>query len=335
MSETWIEAIHENRLAAIDDHLPRTACVAIGERMGRELEAITGWLSDAGIAAEPADDQAPAAPRQRHTAELRVADAATAAAAAAVLEAQGFDIWEPTTGAAGQIHARFRSVLTLARTSDVTIAVRFRWPNPERRPPAALIPNHADAAFLDLPAGLWPLAFALRPIRLAAERLGLRRPAPPMLGPFLSTPADLLPALLDFADVSSKDTVADLGCGDGRILIEAARRTGCRAIGVDSDPSLVTLARHRAATAGVADRVRIVEGNALSAELVQATTVFVFLPSDTAADLVIALLDSLAPGTRIIAHEQHRLSRSIPGAQTRALIAGEGVTVAHQWIVGR
>ena len=331
----WTAAIHDDRLAEIDHPVPTAACAAIGNRMTSELKAITTWLSDAGVTADVTDDAFAGSPRQRHAAEIRVADAATATAAAAVLAEQGFTVWEPTQGAAGEIQRRCRSVLTVARTSDVTVAVRLRWPEPQRRLPSGLVPNQADAAFAPLPAAAWPLAFVLRPVRLALERLGLRRRATPVLGPFLSTPADVLPALLDFANVASDDTVADLGCGDGRILIEAVKRSGCRAIGVESDPALVLVARERCRAAGVADRVRIVEGDALSAELGQATTVFVFLPADAAVDLVEALLSSLTPGTRVIAHEQHRLPRSIPGAETRAIIVGEGVTVAHQWIAGR
>ncbi len=332
--EIWIEAIHEDRLHTIDHPTPRAACAAIGARMAAEVADIESWLADAGLSVVSGDPRG-SAPRQRHTAELIVDDARTAAAAAAVLATHGFEVWEPTSGAAGAIHARFRSVLTVARTSDVTVAVRFRWTAPSSRLPRSLLPNQADASFVDLPAPLWPLAFVMRPIRLAAERFGLRQPAPPVLGPFLSTPQDLIAPLLAFAEVGSEDTIADLGCGDGRILVEAAERTGCRALGIESDTGLVERARERARRAGVGDRVRIVEGDAQSAELGQATTVFVFLPVDTAADLVSSLLETLEPGTRVIAHEQHRLPREIPGGITKPLIADGGVTVAQQWVVGR
>lgn len=335
VQEDWIEAIYENRLAELDQPIPRAACTAIGARMRHELADIERWLGDGGITAQRSGDVATGAPSQRHSAELLVADADAARAAAVQLAGHGFQVWEATSGAAGEIHARFRSVLTLARTTDVTVAVRVRWPSTGRRVPPALLPNRADADFVDLPAGAWPLAFVLRPIRLAVERIGLRRPGTPVLGPFLSTPTELVPALLEFGEVSSTDTVADLGCGDGRIVIEAAKRTGCRAIGVESDPELVARAQARAREAGVSDRIRILEGDATNAELGQATTVFVFLPADTTVPLVRSLLDTLDPGTRIIAHEQHRLTRAPEGCDSRALIAGEGVTVAHQWIVGR
>ncbi len=332
--EVWIQAIHDDRLHTIDHPIPRAACVAIGARMADEVADIETWLAEAGLSVASGDPRG-SSPRQRHTAELIVDDAGTAAAAAAILATHGFEVWEPTSGAAGAIHARFRSVLTVARTSDVTVAVRFRWPGRSSRIPKSLLPNQADASFVHLPAPLWPLAFVMRPIRLVAERIGLRHPAPPVLGPFLSTPRELIAPLLAFAEVGSEDTIADLGCGDGRILVEAAERTGCRALGIESDTGLVERAKDRARRAGVGDRVRIVEGDAQSAELGQATTVFVFLPVDTTVDLVSSLLETLDPGTRVIAHEQHRLPREIPGGITKPLIADGGVTVAHQWVVGR
>ena len=332
-NQEWIDAIHEDRLAELDEPTARTACEAIGDRMTGEVTAIVGTLADQGIA--PTTEPIVEPLLQRHTAEFEMADADQAKAAAKALEAEGFDVWEPTTRGAGRVHEFCHSVLTLARTTDVTVAVRLRWPSPNQRIPGAFVPNQADFAAVDLPAALWPIYFAVRPARLLAERIGLRTPAAPVLGPFLSTPEDVIPALLELANVTSSDTVADLGCGDGRILIEAAERTGCKAIGIESDAALVEQANRRAGAAGVSDRVRIIQGDAASAELSQATTVFVFLPADATVTLVDQLRSSLEAGTRIIAHEQHRLPRTIPGATSTALIRGQGVTVAHQWIVGR
>lgn len=301
--------------------------------MATEIDTIVETLAASGIAleVEPAIEER----MQRHAAELQVADADHAQRAAELLSADGFVVWEPTTRGAGRVHARCHSVLTLARTTDVTIAVRLRWPSTARSVPGALIPNQADFAAVDLPGPLWPLYFAVRPLRLVAERVGARTPAPAVLGPFLSTPSDVIPALLELGNVTASDTIADLGCGDGRILIEAAQRTGCKAIGIESDADLAAEASRKAKAAGVGDRVRIINGDATSAELGQATTVFVFLPADATVALVEQLRSSLEPGTRIIAHEQHRLPRQIDGVASTALIQGQGVTVAHQWTVGR
>lgn len=328
-----VAAIYEDRLSQLDDSVARATCEAIGARMAEEVALALAALDRAGVTLASPVTLAPA--MQRHAAQLDVADAAAAYDAATALRAEGFDIWEPTTRAAGRVHARVRNVLTLARTTDVTVALRLRWPATAWRLPRGLLPNQADFAVADLPSPLWPAYFVIRPLRLAAEKFGLRTPAPPVLGPFLSTPSDLIPELLDLAQVDEHDTIADLGCGDARILIDAARQTGCSAIGIESDPGLVAAAIERSAAAGVSDRVQIIQGDASTADLSQATAVFVFLPADATVRLVEQLLHRLAPGTRIIAHEQHPLPRPVAGATSTALIKGQGVTVAHRWIVGQ
>lgn len=327
-----IESIHDDRLAELDEPAARATCEAIGARMRTEVEAASDVLSRAGIRFAPTAAPSTA---QRHVAQFDMPDAATALRAADALAAGGFQVWEPMAGGAGRVQTRFRHVLTLARTSDVTVTIRLRWPRDSRRVPQALLPNQADFGVIDLPGALWPLYFVVRPLRLAAERVGLKRPAPPVLGPFLSTPDDLVAPLIDLAGITADDTVVDLGCGDARILVEAASRTGCDCIGIETDPTLVARAIARADGAGVGDHVTIVRGDAASADLSSASVVFVFLPADATVELVESLLARLTPGTRIVAHEQHRLPRQLPGATSTPLIRGQGVTVAHQWIVAR
>src|SRR5436190_10733366 len=76
---------------------------------------------------------------------------------------------------------------------------------------------------------------------------------------FVPTPDDVVEAMLRLADVGANDVVYDLGSGDGRIPITAARRFGARGVGIDLDPKLVAEAARNAQQAGVADRVRFVE----------------------------------------------------------------------------
>ena len=103
--------------------------------------------------------------------------------------------------------------------------------------------------------------------------------------------------MLDFAGVSASDFVIDLGSGDGRTVIAAARR-GARGLGVEFNPDLVTLSRHRAREAGVAERVAFVEGDLFKADLSQATVITLFLLDDINVKLRPTLL-ALRPGTRI------------------------------------
>ncbi|MEL7209428.1 MAG: class I SAM-dependent methyltransferase, partial [Actinomycetota bacterium] len=124
------------------------------------------------------------------------------------------------------------------------------------------------------------------------------------LGLFLGTPDALVRPLLARADPQAGERVVDLGCGDGRILIEAAATFGCRGRGIETDPRLVAIARSRVEAAGLADRVEIVEADAAEADFADADVVFLFLPVAAAAALTRSLLDRIEPGTRILAHEQ-------------------------------
>jgi SAM-dependent methyltransferase len=118
-------------------------------------------------------------------------------------------------------------------------------------------------------------------------------------------PSDLLVVneMLTLAGVGADDVVYDLGCGDGRIVIEAARRFGARGVGVDIDPKLVREARRNAERAGVADRVTILEQDLFTTALADATVVMLYLSPAINLRLRPKLLRELRPGARIVSHE--------------------------------
>lgn len=120
--------------------------------------------------------------------------------------------------------------------------------------------------------------------------------------PFLTTPAEVTTQMLRFAGVGPSDTVVDLGSGDGRIVISAAREFGARAIGIEIDEALVSLARERAREAGVADRAVFQHGDVLLARFSAASVVTVYLLPSLIDRLQPRLLDELSPGTRIVSH---------------------------------
>ena len=331
-----IDAIHDDRLEAIDDPDAQRVCRNIGERVGSEVAWVVKRLAEAGITATPEGD--PGAPQPRHAAVLSLGDAEAALAAAEVLAGEGFLPWEPVSGAGRHIHRRFGSDLTLARTTDVTLVITLRRPSSSpRRLPKALLPTANDFDLVTLPGPLWPLYFIIRPVRLVLERLGLRPRSTRALGPFLSTPDSLIEPLLALAEMDDGDVLVDLGCGDGRILISAARTQHCRGIGIESDPALVARARTAAQDLAQPDRVRIVNDDAMAAldsVTAEGTVFFVFVPAEAASGLIAALLERARPGSVIIAHEQHRLPDPPPGAESFPILTPQGVTVAHRWRVG-
>jgi SAM-dependent methyltransferase len=120
--------------------------------------------------------------------------------------------------------------------------------------------------------------------------------------PYVKTPEPVVDAILTLAEIGPGDRLIDLGSGDGRIVIAAARRFGIRALGVEIDPSLVTLSNARAAEAGVADRVRFAAQDLFETDLRDATVITLYLLPDVNLALRPRLL-ALAPGTRIVSHD--------------------------------
>ena len=119
---------------------------------------------------------------------------------------------------------------------------------------------------------------------------------------YLPTPYAVVGAMLRLAGVRPGDRVYDLGAGDGRIAIAAARDFGAHAVGIELDARKASEARSNVRRAGLAARVEIREGDVLRADLTDATVVTVFLFPGINAQLAPKLRRELAPGTRVVSH---------------------------------
>ena len=124
----------------------------------------------------------------------------------------------------------------------------------------------------------------------------------PINTPFVTTPADVVSAMLKLAGAGKDDVVYDLGCGDGRIVIAAAREFGARGVGIEIDPVPLRMAVYNAMRAGVESRVRFVRGDLFEADIGEATVVTLFLFESLNRQLLPKLKRELKPGTRIVAH---------------------------------
>ena len=120
--------------------------------------------------------------------------------------------------------------------------------------------------------------------------------------PFVTTPDNVTLAMLELARVGPKDFVIDLGSGDGRIVITAAKHFGARGLGVEIVPDLVNRSREAAAAAGVADRAQFLERDLFKTDLAQATVVTMYLLPEVNLELRPRLL-ALKAGTRIVSHD--------------------------------
>jgi SAM-dependent methyltransferase len=122
-------------------------------------------------------------------------------------------------------------------------------------------------------------------------------------GPYVPTPTVIVDRLLSLANIKNDDYLIDLGSGDGRIVITAARRYGASGHGIDIQEKLVSLANENAAAAGVAGRVRFQKGDLFEADLSPASVVTLYLLPGTITRLVPKLLAELKPGSRVISHD--------------------------------
>ncbi len=126
--------------------------------------------------------------------------------------------------------------------------------------------------------------------------------APSSLAPYVPTPQDVVDRMLALAGVTANDVVYDLGCGDGRIVITAAKKYGARGLGVDIDPDRIKESEANARAAGVESRVKFLMQDALTVDVSPATVVTLYLLSSSNAKLRPILTKQLRPGARIVSH---------------------------------
>jgi SAM-dependent methyltransferase len=116
---------------------------------------------------------------------------------------------------------------------------------------------------------------------------------------FQATPQDVVEEMLERAKVTKDDTVYDLGCGDGRFVITAAKKYGARGVGIDIDPKRVEESQKKAIEAGVTDRVRFIEDDLFTSPINEATVITLFLLQELNLKLRPRLLRELKPGSRV------------------------------------
>jgi SAM-dependent methyltransferase len=152
-----------------------------------------------------------------------------------------------------------------------------------------------------------------RPILLAATvgflltlpllaQTGQKRPDAPHLAPYVPTPAEVVDRMLQLGQVTKNDVLYDLGCGDGRIPITAAKKFGTRGVGVDIDPQRIAEANANAKKEGVSHLVSFHLQDALTTDVSEATVVTLYLLSASNLKLRPILTRQLKPGARIVSH---------------------------------
>lgn len=147
---------------------------------------------------------------------------------------------------------------------------------------------------------------------------------------FLATPDSVGMEMLKLAGVTSRDIVYDLGSGDGRLVITAARDFGARGVGVELEPALIQTSRESALKAGVSDRVRFLWQDIFVVDFSEATVVTLYMGESVNLKLRPKLL-GLAPGTRVVSHKFSM--GDWPPDRTLRTQAPDGEHLVHFWLV--
>jgi SAM-dependent methyltransferase len=124
----------------------------------------------------------------------------------------------------------------------------------------------------------------------------------PKRAPYVATPQYVVAAMLELADVKKSDLVYDLGCGDGRIIISAAKDYGARGVCVEIDPDLLQQSRLNAQKAGVEKRIEFRLADLFETDIRDATVITLYLLPEVNLELRQKLLKDLKSGTRIVSH---------------------------------
>lgn len=170
----------------------------------------------------------------------------------------------------------------------------------------------------------------------------LHPPKEPSKKPALDVPYEptgygIAKEMLNMAGVTSKDLIYDLGCGDGRIVIMAAKERGARGVGVDLDPERIRESRENARAAGVSHLVRFFEQNLFDTDISQATVVMLYLYPEVNLRLRSKLLRELKPGTRIVSHShtmgewEDDSTKRVEGHDLHFFLVPANVTGTWRW----
>jgi len=136
--------------------------------------------------------------------------------------------------------------------------------------------------------------------------------------PWVPTPDEVMETLFRMAKLTARDVVYDLGSGDGRVVIYAAKKFGARGVGIEIEGHRVKEAREAATKAGVSRRVRFVENDIFKADIGEATVVFLYLYTAVMTRLKPKLFAELKPGTRVVAYQFNGMGEWQPARVDRS-----------------
>ena len=143
---------------------------------------------------------------------------------------------------------------------------------------------------------------------------------------FVPTPQDAVEKMLELAEVKKGDVVYDLGCGDGRIVVTAAKKHGAKGIGIDIDPQRIAESKENVRTNGVEKLVTIKNADIFEETFADATVITLYLLPSLNVKLI-PQLDKLKPGTRIVSYQFN-----MDGVKPKETYTGNGRYTIYKWV---
>ncbi|MFC1561197.1 SAM-dependent methyltransferase [Candidatus Latescibacterota bacterium] len=148
---------------------------------------------------------------------------------------------------------------------------------------------------------------------------------------FVPTPQEVVDKMLELAEVTKDDLIYDLGCGDGRIVVTAAKKYGCRGIGYDIDPERILESLENVRNNNVQKLVRIEQKDIFTLDLSDASVISLYLLASLNVKLI-PQLEKLKPGTRIVSHDFAMQGIVTPDTTITVNSSGYGSHTVHLWI---
>lgn len=148
------------------------------------------------------------------------------------------------------------------------------------------------------------------------------------LAPYVTSPQKVVDRMLEMAGVKSNELVYDLGCGDGRVLFTAVEKYRAKAVGIEIDPKLVEYTREQAQKMAMGNRVKVIQGDMLTADLSDADVVTMYLLTESNEKLRPRLEKMLRPGTRVVSYDF-----AVPGWKPKWVERVEEVSRTHDHVI--
>lgn len=309
-----------------------TTCRAITKYCNKEQNDLVQYLDQFGIKSET-DEKIDL--KTFHTIRIKI-DSKDFIKAIEALRNKGYTIfpWTQIPYTDLRFFTKNQDSFLLMKFDDCTTRLVISFINKKsikNKATRLFTPTIPDYNLISLPKHLWFLYHFIKPLRLLYGYFWNRNLL--HAEPYLGTPISLISPLLKFAKVSTSDFLVDIGCGDGRIVIEAVKECGCKALGIEENQWLVNKAISSAKPLNLEGRLQFSHSSFTNQSLKSASVVFIFLPVTSLNSLITILSKQLRKGARIIAHEQQKVNFKIKPDKTKLIVSDSALSVAYLWIV--